>query len=216
MRRLRLPFALVPLIVLVAAGFGRAQETKKVTGTISSISADSVSVKVAGTDMSFIVDDKVMVVAPGAGTRTRQAAVSNSKPKLGDLLKAGDAVEVSYTDSAGSQRATELRKVGAVGSAGVPANVASGTVTAVSPTSLTIKGTAGGGSTFEQTYAITAATKVVGKGAGTAASKAGGKVAITDLVSSGDQVTVSFKPEGIALNATEVRVTMKAAPKKSS
>jgi hypothetical protein len=216
MRRLRLPFALVPLIVLIAAGFGRAQETKKVTGTISALSADSVTVNVAGTDMSFTVDDKVMVIAPGAGTRTRQAAVSNSKPKLGELLKAGDAVEVSYTESGGSRRAAALRKVGAVGSAGVPANVANGTVTAVSATSLSIKGTAGGGASFEQSYAITPETKVIGKGAGTAASKAGGKLAITDLVSSGDQVAVSFKPVGSALNATEVRVTMKSAPKKSS
>jgi len=216
MRRLRLPFALVPLIVLIAAGFGRAQETKKVTGTIAALSADSITVNVAGTDMSFTVDDKVMVIAPGAGTRTRQAAVSNSKPKLGELLKAGDAVEVSYTESGGSRRAAALRKVGAVGSAGVPANVANGTVTAVSATSLSIKGTAGGGSSFEQSYAITPETKVIGKGAGTAASKAGGKLAITDLVSSGDQVTVSFKPEGSTVNATEVRVTMKSAPKKSS
>jgi len=216
MRRLRLPFALVPLIVLIAAGFGRAQETKKVTGTIAALSADSITVNVAGTDMSFTVDDKVTVIAPGAGTRTRQAAVSNSKPKLGELLKAGDAVEVSYTESGGSRRAAALRKVGAVGSAGVPANVANGTVTAVSGTSLSIKGTAGGGASFEQSYAITPETKVIGKGAGTAASKAGGKLAITDLVSSGDQVTVSFKPEGSTVNATEVRVTMKSAPKKSS
>jgi hypothetical protein len=216
MRRLRLPFALVPLIVLIVAGFGRAQGTKKVTGTISAITADSVTVKVGGTDLSFVVDDKVMVIAPGAGTRTRQAEASNSKPKLGDLLKAGDAVEVSYTEVGGSKLAAELRKVGAVGTAGVPANVANGTVTAVSATSLSIKGTAGGGSSFEQTYAITSETRVIGKGAGTAASKAGGKVAITDLVSSGDQVMISFKPEGSTLNATEVRVTMKSAPKKSS
>lgn len=216
MRRLRLPLALVPLIVLIVAGFGRAQDTKKVTGTISSIRADSVAVKVGDTDMSFVVDDRVRVIAPGAGTRTKQAEASNSKPKLGDLLKAGDAVEVSYTDVGGSKLASELRKVAAVGTGGVPSNTANGTVTAVSATSLSIKGTAGGGSSFEQTYAITPDTKVVGKGAGTATSKAGGKVAITDLVSSGDQVMVSFKPAGSALNATEVRVTVKSAPKKSS
>jgi hypothetical protein len=157
-----------------------------------------------------------MVIAPGAGTRTRQAEVSNSKPKLGDLLKTGDAVEVKYTEVGGSKLAAELKKVPGVGSAGVPANVANGTVTAVSATSLSIKGTAGGGSNFEQTYAITPDTKVIGKGAGTAASKSGGKIAITDVVSSGDHVMVSFKPEGTTLNATEVRVTMKSAPKKSS
>lgn len=215
MRRLRLPLAFVPVVALVltAASLARAQEAKKVTGTLTSMSADSITVKVASADMTFSVDDKIRVIAPGAGTRSRQAAASGAKPKLSELLHAGDPVEVSYTESGATRHASEIRKVASAGNAGVPANTASGTVTAVSATSLSISGSGGGGSKFSQTYVISPETRVVGKGAGTAASKAGGKVAITDLIGNGDQVSVSFKADGSTLQATEVRVTMKAAPK---
>jgi hypothetical protein len=200
----------------VLAPRAAAQAAKKVTGTIAAMSADSITVKVGTTDMNFSVDDKIKVIAPGAGTKSHQAEQTGKKPTLSELLRTGDPVEVSYTESGSARHATELRKVSSAGTAGVPSNTADGTVTAVSATSLSISGSAGGGATFNQTYVISPDTKVVGKGAGTAANKAGGRVAITDLVGNGDKVSVSFKADGSTLHATEVRVTMKTAPKKSS
>jgi hypothetical protein len=73
---------------------------------------------------------------------------------------------------------------------------------------MTINGSSGAAK-FNQTFTIDSATKVVGKGAGTATQ--GGKVAITDLVGKGDHVSVSYRMSGTALQATEVRVTTKAA-----
>jgi hypothetical protein len=77
-------------------------------------------------------------------------------------------------------------------------------VTAVSQTSLSISGSSSGGASFTQTYTIDGNTKVVAEGAGTAAAK--GKVTITDLVQKGDRVTVTYKPSGTTLHASEVRV----------
>lgn len=217
MRPLRVVVPLVALFVVVGlASRAHGQESKKVTGTLTAMGSDSVTVKVGSSDLNFMVDDKVHVEAPGAGTRTRQAAAAGTKPKLGELLKTGDAVEVSYTEAGGSRHASAIRKVSSPGTGGAPANSATGTVTAVSATSLSISGSSGGGATFTQTYVIDGSTKVVGKGAGTAASKAGGKIAITDVVGMGDHVSVSYKADGSTLHATEVRVTAKGAPKKSS
>jgi hypothetical protein len=214
MRPLRVVVPFVALFVALGlASRAYTQDTKKVTGTLTAMGADSITVKVGSTDMNFSIDDKVHVEAPGAGTRTRQAAAAGTKPKLSEILHTGDAVEVSYADMAGTRHATALRKVASPGSGGAPSNSANGTVTSVSATSLSINGSSGGGSTFTQTYVIDSDTKVIGKGAGTAASKAGGKIAITDVVGMGDHVAVSYKPDGSSLKATEVRVTSKGAPK---
>jgi hypothetical protein len=214
------PLRVVGPLVVVFVAFGLAShaqaQTKRVTGTLTTMAADSITVKVADTDMNFMVDDKLQVQAPGAGTKTRRAAASGAKPKLNEILKAGDPVEVSYTEMGGSRHATAIRKVASAAPPGVPGNTANGTVTAVSATSLTISGSGGGGSTFTQTYTIDPETKVIGRGAGTAASKAGGKIVITDVVGNGDHVSVSYKTEGSTLKATEVRVTAKGTPKKSS
>ncbi len=208
MRPSRIVLSLVVLAFVGVASFARAQDSKKVTGTLTAMGADSITVKVGTTDLNFAIDSTLHVEAPGAGTRTRQAAASGMKPKLGDLLHTGDPVEVSYTESGETRHASSIRKVSSAGS-GVPANVATGTVSAISASSMTINGTGGGGSTFTQTYVIDGNTKVIGKGGSSAAAKAGGKIPITDIVGSGDQVTVSYKAEGSTLHATEVRVTNK-------
>jgi len=88
---------------------------------------------------------------------------------------------------------------------------ANGTVTSVSLTSITIGGGAGGGAKFTRTFAVDADTKVIAKGAGTAAAAMGGRTAITEMVGNGDRVTISFHKMGELNHAAEVRVTTKAA-----
>ena len=189
-----------------------AQETKHTRGTLTAITADSVTVRVANTDMKFSYDDKTTVQAPGAGTKARQTAEAGKPgPKIADLLTAGQAVEVSYHDVAGMLHATMIRRVSTPGSGGVPGNTSNGKVTAISGTSLTINGSSGGGSTFTQTFAIDSKTRVIGKGLGTKAGSAGGKTAVTDLVHNGDSVSVSFRQAEGKLYASNVRVTSSAA-----
>ena len=66
----------------------------------------------------------------------------------------------------------------------------------VTATSMTISGSSGGGATFTQTFTIDSGTTVIGKGVGTALASKGGKDTITDLVKSGDRVSVSYTEKG--------------------
>jgi len=206
----------VPLAALSVVGWptmhALAQDTKTARGTLTAMSADSVTVKVGTTDMKFNVDAKTSVQAPGAGGKARAAAAAGQAgPKLSEVLKVGDPVEVGYHDVGGALHAATIRKVASVGDAGAPGKTATGKVTAVSATSVAIAGSASGGATFTQTFTIDPKTTVTGRGAGTAAAAKGGKIVATDLIAMGDTVSVSYREEGTTLHASSVRVTAKAA-----
>jgi Domain of unknown function (DUF5666) len=180
---------------------------KTARGTVTAMAADSLTVKVANVDMTFTVDAKTMVTAAGAGTKDKAATQAGmSGPKMGDVIKVGQAVSVSYQDMGGKLHASSIRAVATPG--GSPATSSSGTVKSVSATSMTIDGSGSSGSTFTQTFTIDGDTKVVGKGASTATK--GGKVVITDLVAMGDHVNVSFHQMNDMLHATTVTVTQKS------
>jgi hypothetical protein len=205
-----LPLAVLAIAGLLASSAG-AQEAKKTRGKVTALTATSLTVDVAGAPMNFAIVGETKVEAPGAGTATRKAEAAG-KPgvKLTDVIKTGDAVEVSYHDMAGKMQASLVRKVTSVGSGPATDNDSEGKVTAITATSMTISGSKSG-ATFTQTFVIDAKTKVIGRGAGTATAKAGGKVAATDLIGSGDSVSVTFADMAGKLHATEIRVTMKAA-----
>ena len=191
-----------------------AQETKSARGNVTAIAGDTVTVKAGTQELKFTVDQKTTVVVEGGGTASRAAeAKGTGGPKLAELLKVGDNVEVSYREAGGMLHATNVRRVASAGSGGGSTSdqraaskeeTANGTVTAVSQTSLSISGSAAAGGTFTQTYVIDGATRVVGEGVGTAASK--GKVTITDLVKKGDRVAVTYQASGTTVRATEVRI----------
>jgi hypothetical protein len=88
--------------------------------------------------------------------------------------------------------------------------VSTGVVKAVSDNSMTINGSAGGGAKFTQSFTVDHTTKVIAKGAGTAAAATGGKLALTKAVSEGDRVSVSYHEAGTSLLASQVVVTLKA------
>jgi hypothetical protein len=198
-----------------------AQETKMARGTVTALGADSVTVKVGDQEMKFSVDAKTNVEAVGAGTRTRKAqAAGQPGPKLSEVVKVGQPVAVSYHEMGGSLHASRIRAIssvpGAAGAVSGPGGTktANGTVKSITPTSMTITGSSGSGATFTQTFTIDSSTKVIGKGAGTAAAAAGGKTVITELVGNGDHISVTYHAAGNALHAAEIRVTAKAGPTK--
>jgi hypothetical protein len=212
---LALALAVVALVALPAPLAG--QETKMARGTASVIAVDALTVKSPAGEMKFVVDSKTKVEAIGAGTRARQAeAAGQAGPKLTEVLKVGQPVTVSYTESGGVLHAVNIRAISNLGSAGAaqPAarpRTSNGRVQSISATSMTITGSAGAGSRFTQTFTIDGNTKVIGPGAGTAAAAAGGKTAATDVIANGDTVSVTFLESGKTLSATEIRVTAKAA-----
>ena len=206
-------------MVLMIVGVGltariAAQDTKSARGTVTAVGGDSITVKVAERELKFAVDPKTQLIASGAGTAERRAeAAGKPGPRLGDFVKTGDAVEVSYQETGSTMRASTIRKVSSAGGGsmtGDRAETAEGRVDSISASSLGISGSTGGG-TFKQSFSVDATTRVIAFGAGTAAAK--GKIVLTDFVGVGDQVTVSYRKAGSGLHADEVRVRAKAAKK---
>jgi hypothetical protein len=116
---------------------------------------------------------------------------------------------VGYLEMGGTMQAASIPTVSSAGSEGgsmsAPAPAAkrtNGTVKSVAASSLTI--TAAG---KDMTFTVDDATKVTGKGAGTKAKQAGGRTPITDLVSTGDAVSVTYHDMGGSMHAAAVRVT---------
>lgn len=214
MRHIHFGLSVVLFLALGWPAQPTAQEAKSARGTVTAIGADSITVKAGTSELKFVVDGKTVLTASGAGTASRQAeAAGKPGPRLSEFLKAGDAVEVSYHETGGSMRASNIRRVSSAGPAGgateARAETASGTVQSISGSSLTITGSAAGGGAFTQSFSIDASTKVVAEGAGTAAAGKGGKVSISDFVGVGDQVTVTYRTAGANLHANEVRVRAK-------
>jgi len=210
MRRFVVTGILVGLLGWVAAVPAQAQD-KSARGSVTAVAGDIVTVKAGAQELKLTVDGKTEIIAEGAGTANRAAVAKGAAgAKLADLVKVGENVEVSYREAGGMMHATTIRKVRSAGAGGggvaeaKPATPSSsGTVTAVSGTSLTISGSTGGGGKFTQTFTIDSATHVVAEGASTASAK--GKVTITDLVKKDDSVTVTYTESGSTLRATEVR-----------
>ena len=203
------------VVALVVVGFGmlgmanmRAQEGQVAKGTVASLAGDTLTVNVSGKDMAFTVDKATKVIARGAGTKAAQAAPTGG-PKLSDLVKAGEGVEVHYTVKGTANHATMLR-------AGVdpsetaaapkePAKSVSGKATAITGAALTVSAD---GKDYQ--FAITPATAVIGTGAGTLTREkqaAGAKPVVTDFVHVGDAVVVTYAMKGTTMEATEVRLS---------
>jgi len=236
----RFPLTLVCAFALAAAPAlaqpakapaAKAEATKTATGTIASISGGSVTVKTKSGDMTFTIDSKTHVVAPGGSTKAR-AAQAEGKPGAAatDVLKTGQAVDVKYSEA--GMHAVSIRTIGAAppanaaGTSGkeaapppppqpaksekaAPAKSerAAGTVSSVSGNSLTLKGASG-----ETTVTVDSKTTVVGTGIGTAGRKlmaAGGKPTLAEFVKEGDSVNVTYKESAGAKVASVTRVTRK-------
>lgn len=216
MRRIAAIGAGVLLAAFVAVGTAGAQDTKSVRGTVSKTGPDAVTVKVGEREMTFKVDSNTQVTARGGSTATRTAK-AEGKPgaPYTDIIKTGQGVQIEYHEK--DMHAASIRVLPVPPSASETAEEqtakamsASGAVTAVSASSLTVKGSAG-----ESTFMVDPKTRIIGTGAGTKGremKEAGGKPQITDFVQTGDTVTVRYREEGGMKHASEVRVTKKAKP----
>jgi hypothetical protein len=207
--------------LLAAPPVAMAQGTKTVKGSVTAVGSDSITVKVAGKDMTFGVDATTRVVTPGGGTKARAAKEEGKKgPVLIDVVKAGQTVSVDYHEQ--GMHAAAVRTIAAPppppaapeaksSAADAPkppkAQVATGVVSSVSGNSLTVKGKSG-----DTTFAIDSKTTVSGKGLGTATrkmSEGGGKPTLSDFVHDGDTVNVTYHEMGGTKSASLVRIITK-------
>lgn len=81
-----------------------------VSGTVSAVAADSITVKGKdGADVTLAVDAKTHVLAPGAGHKSAAAKADNKATPITDFVKVGDMVTVKYSDSGMAKTATTVR-----------------------------------------------------------------------------------------------------------
>jgi Domain of unknown function (DUF5666) len=200
-----------------SAPYALAEDMKIARGTVVDMGGNWLTIKVRDQQMKFAVDTKTMVEARGGSTKTREAAASGRPgPKLTDVLRIGQGVAVTYHELNGSPYASHVRVVTSVSEGGAATSsepeslLSSGTVQSVGANSITISGGGGGGASFTQTFMIDERTKVYAKGAGTAAAAQGGRMPFSQLIGSGDKVSISYHKTDGALHASDVRVTLKA------
>jgi hypothetical protein len=197
--------ALLALALVVSARVSAGQD-KTARGTVVTMTADSLTVKVGASDMKFTIDSKTTLVASGAGTQARRS--ESGEVKLADFIKTGQPVMISYRETGSTMYATRVERVSSAGSAGSVSSTApsskssNGTVKSVAAGSLTVT-TEG----KDMTFLVDANTSVVAKGAGTkSASTPSGKITITDVVKAGERVAVTYHEMGTTMHAAEVRV----------
>jgi uncharacterized protein DUF5666 len=216
MRTTLLAVTLIALSFIYCPATASAQDERVARGTVSEIGSTFITVKVGSEAMRFSADTKTRVENRGAGTKARQAmANGKSGPRLSDVLKVGQGVAVTYRDLAGKPYASFIRAIPSVGNGGsvqaAPEMRSTGTVKAIAGDSITIVGAVNGGGSFTQTFVVNSATKVVGRGAGTATAAKGGRAPFTDLIAAGDRVSISYHNVGNTLQASDIRVTMKGS-----
>ena len=120
---------------------------------------------------------------------------------------------MTYRVANGRNQALSVQPVSSAGPSGTSGastsadaeKIVSGKVKSVSGSTLMITD-----NVKDWTFAVDPNTRLVARGGSTATKAAGGRIPITDLVANGDTVSVSYRSAGGAMNATEVRVTIKA------
>ena len=103
--RLALPL-LLSLVAGPVAPLSAGDAEKVAYGIVTAVRGDSVMISLASdTPVMFRVDQSTRVVAPGAGTKMRQAKAEGAPGvRLSDAVAIGAAVEVSYDDTIGQTR----------------------------------------------------------------------------------------------------------------
>jgi len=84
-------------------------KTHTATGTVSSVTGSSFTVKTSKEEMTFTVDEKTDLVATGASTKTAAMKEKGAKPALTDFLTNGDAVTVRYHDMGTEKHAARIQ-----------------------------------------------------------------------------------------------------------
>ena len=204
--------AVVVCVAIFAVTTGLSAQTKWVRGAVTAMGKDTITVKAMGKEFTFKVESATRLIARGAGTAAREKEKAG-KPgvSLAEFVKAGQSVEVDYTEAGGVMTATEIRTVAAGEgmSADSPGSNYRGNVTAVTANSLTVKGA----DNQSWTFSFDSKINVIGVGVGTkarAAKEAGKPISVPEVVAAGDSVIVYYAEAGAAKAAKEVRVLAKA------
>jgi len=210
MRVFGLPIVAVAVLGLAVGVRSAGAQTREARGSVVAVSDSSLTVRAGQQDLTFVVSGDTNVEAPGAGRQTRKVREAGGRGiKITEFVKPGQPVLVTYREANGRNQAVTVRPISSAGSANGPkpeaAKSASGKVTSITASTLTVDhdGQA-------LTFAVDTATRVSAPGAGRASRAAGGRLPITDLVGKGDVVNVVYQDAGSSMNASQVRIQIKA------
>jgi hypothetical protein len=95
--------ALVFAVPLVDVHAQAKPKTMTATGTVKSVSANSLAITAGAKDMTFTIDNTTKVVGKGLTTKTGGAPIV-----ITDALAANDRVRVSYHDMGGTMHASTV------------------------------------------------------------------------------------------------------------
>jgi len=211
MKRVSFVLAAALGLALMAAGPAFAG-AEAIRATVQAIGADSITLDSMGATKVFKLDSATNVLGKGGSTATRAAKMAGEAgPKISDVLKVGDTVEVHYKDVGGAMHATEIRT--GVSLPGpeepkTPKMTVNGKLTAIGGDSFTLM--ADGQS---HTVKVDNKTMIVGKGAGTKSrelDKMDKAPVLGEFLKVGDEVSVDYKDVAGAKVASEVRVVRRA------
>ena len=114
----------VALMVAAAPAFAQDKKAAKseakapaakemsATGTVSAVTADSLTVKGKDAEWTFAVDAKTHVQATGATHKTAAAKADAKPTPITDFVHVGDAVAVKYHDMGATKHAASVRVTG--------------------------------------------------------------------------------------------------------
>ncbi len=212
MRRAAVSIAVALVTLSLSAALAAPQE-KRARGKVTAITATAITIDVDGKPTAFGIDTaSTKFIARGGTTKTKAAERTGIKPTLGDTVKIGDNVEITYQESGGRMLATQVR-VGVASEAGMLGEgqaTIEGVVSEVSGATLGIRRAKG----EPVTFMVDAKTRIIGQGLGTMAKEkqaAGAKLTLGDAVAVGDTVQVTYTLSGDMKHATAVRVVRKKA-----
>jgi hypothetical protein len=118
---------MLALTLAVAAAPAFAQDKKatkapaakemSAAGTVSAVTADSLTVKGKDAEWTFAVDAKTNVQATGASHKAAAAKADAKPTPITDFVKVGDSVAVKYHDMGATKHAASVRVTTAKASA---------------------------------------------------------------------------------------------------
>ena len=103
--------AAIALAPLGAAAADDAKKTKTAAGTVTAVTADSMSVKSGANELKFSIDKETKVTGRGGSTKMAAAAKEGKTGvAVTDLIGVGDRVTVKYHEMAGgTNHAAQIR-----------------------------------------------------------------------------------------------------------
>ncbi len=86
-----------------------AAKAMTMTGTVSALAADSITIKGKTEETTFKVDSKTKVIGTGASHKTEELKGQQKPTVITDFVKVGDNVSVTYHDVDGTKTAASVR-----------------------------------------------------------------------------------------------------------